>query len=85
MYLYTLYALWKLQYKEIHIFICYIIFISLILHFLSSDLMFSLGGSFQNVKFKFYCILQHSWLRHYATSRKVVGSSRDEVDFFQFT
>jgi hypothetical protein len=23
-----------------------------------------------------------SWLRHYATSRKVVGSSNDEVDFF---
>jgi hypothetical protein len=25
-----------------------------------------------------------SWLRHYATSRKVTGSSPDEVDFFQF-
>jgi hypothetical protein len=24
----------------------------------------------------------HSWLRHYATSRKVTGSSPDEVDFF---
>jgi hypothetical protein len=24
----------------------------------------------------------HSWLRHYATSRKVAGSSPDEVDFF---
>jgi hypothetical protein len=23
-----------------------------------------------------------SWLRHYATSQKVVGSSPDEVDFF---
>jgi hypothetical protein len=23
--------------------------------------------------------------RHYATSRKVAGSSSDEVDFFQFT
>jgi hypothetical protein len=23
-----------------------------------------------------------SWLRHYATSRKVAGSSPDEVDFF---
>jgi hypothetical protein len=23
-----------------------------------------------------------SWLRHYATSRKVAGSSSDEVDFF---
>jgi hypothetical protein len=29
---------------------------------------------------------KRSWLRHYATSRKVVGSSPDEVDFFfQFT
>jgi hypothetical protein len=26
-----------------------------------------------------------SWLRHYATSQKVVGSSPDEVNFFQFT
>jgi hypothetical protein len=26
-----------------------------------------------------------SWLRHYATSRKVAGSNPDEVDFFQFT
>jgi hypothetical protein len=26
--------------------------------------------------------LYRSWLRHYATSRKVVGSSPDEVDFF---
>jgi hypothetical protein len=26
--------------------------------------------------------LQRSWLRHYATSRKVAGSSPDEVDFF---
>jgi hypothetical protein len=25
---------------------------------------------------------QRSWLRHYATSRKVAGSSPDEVDFF---
>jgi hypothetical protein len=25
---------------------------------------------------------QRNWLRHYATSRKVVGSSPDEVDFF---
>jgi hypothetical protein len=25
---------------------------------------------------------QHSWLRHYATSQKVMGSSPDEVDFF---
>jgi hypothetical protein len=24
----------------------------------------------------------HSWLRHYATSRKVAGSNPDEVDFF---
>jgi uncharacterized protein involved in tolerance to divalent cations len=24
----------------------------------------------------------HSWLRHYATSRKVAGLSLDEVDFF---
>jgi hypothetical protein len=28
---------------------------------------------------------RHSWLRHYAKSRKVVGLSPDEVDFFQFT
>jgi hypothetical protein len=27
-------------------------------------------------------IWQRSWLRHYATSRKVAGSSPDEVDFF---
>jgi hypothetical protein len=26
-----------------------------------------------------------SWLRHYATSLKVAGSSTDEVDVFQFT
>jgi hypothetical protein len=26
-----------------------------------------------------------SWLMHCATSRKVVGLSPDEVDFFQFT
>jgi hypothetical protein len=26
---------------------------------------------------------QRSWLRHYATSREVVGSIPDEVDFFQ--
>jgi hypothetical protein len=26
-------------------------------------------------------LLQCSWLRHYATSRKVAGSSPDEVDF----
>jgi hypothetical protein len=25
----------------------------------------------------------YSWLRHYATSRKVAGSSPDEMDFFQ--
>jgi hypothetical protein len=25
---------------------------------------------------------QHSWMRHYAMSQKVVGSSPDEVDFF---
>jgi hypothetical protein len=25
---------------------------------------------------------QRSWLRHYATSRNVAGSSPDEVDFF---
>jgi hypothetical protein len=25
-----------------------------------------------------------SWLRHYATRRKVAGSSPDEVDFFNF-
>jgi hypothetical protein len=25
------------------------------------------------------------WLRHYATSGKVAGSSRDEMDYFQFT
>jgi hypothetical protein len=25
---------------------------------------------------------QHSWLRHYATSQKVMGSSPDEVGFF---
>jgi hypothetical protein len=25
---------------------------------------------------------QHSWLRPYATSQKVVGSSPDELDFF---
>jgi hypothetical protein len=25
---------------------------------------------------------QRSWLRHYAISRKVAGSSPDEVDFF---
>jgi hypothetical protein len=29
---------------------------------------------------------QRSWLRHYAKSRKVAGSSLDELDFFfQFT
>jgi hypothetical protein len=28
---------------------------------------------------------ERSWLRHYATSRKVAGSSPDEVDYFQFT
>jgi hypothetical protein len=28
---------------------------------------------------------QRNWLRHYATNRKVVGSSLDEVDFFQLT
>jgi hypothetical protein len=27
---------------------------------------------------------ERSWLRHYATSRKVAGSSPDEVNFFQF-
>jgi hypothetical protein len=27
---------------------------------------------------------QHSWLMHYATSRKVAGSSPDEVDFFNW-
>jgi hypothetical protein len=26
---------------------------------------------------------QRSWLRHYATSRNVAGSSPDEVDFFK--
>jgi hypothetical protein len=25
---------------------------------------------------------QRSWLRHYATSRKVAGCSQDEVDFY---
>jgi hypothetical protein len=25
------------------------------------------------------------WLRHYATNRKVAGSSPDEVDLFQLT
>jgi hypothetical protein len=34
---------------------------------------FSVGGT------------QRSWLKHYATSRKVAGSSPDEVDFFHFT
>jgi hypothetical protein len=30
--------------------------------------------------------LQRSWLRHYATSRKVAGSISDEVtEFFQLT
>jgi hypothetical protein len=28
---------------------------------------------------------QRSWLRHYATSRKVAGSSPDEVDFFNWS
>jgi hypothetical protein len=27
-------------------------------------------------------IQKRGWLRHYATSRKIVGSSPDEVDFF---
>jgi hypothetical protein len=26
-----------------------------------------------------------SWLRHYATSRKVTGTSRDEVDIFNLS
>jgi hypothetical protein len=31
----------------------------------------------------FVCtVYQRSWLRHYATNRKVTGSSPDEVDFF---
>jgi hypothetical protein len=29
-----------------------------------------------------WIILRRSWLRHYATSRKVAGSSPEEVDFF---
>jgi hypothetical protein len=28
---------------------------------------------------------KRSWLRHYATNRKVAGSSPDEMDFFQLT
>jgi hypothetical protein len=28
---------------------------------------------------------QRSWLRHYATSRKVAGSNPDEVDFFNLS
>jgi hypothetical protein len=28
------------------------------------------------------CVLVYSWLRHYATSQKVAGSSPDEVEFF---
>jgi hypothetical protein len=27
----------------------------------------------------------HNWLRHYATGRKVAGSSPEEVDIFQLT
>jgi hypothetical protein len=39
------------------------------------------GKLFLNVAdLKFYT--KRSWLRHYATSRKVAGSSPDEVDFF---
>jgi hypothetical protein len=29
--------------------------------------------------------IYNSWLRHYATDRKVAGSSPDEVEFFQLT
>jgi hypothetical protein len=40
------------------------------------------------ISFIFYyplrCTRQRSWLRHYATSRKVVGSNPDEVDFFSW-
>jgi hypothetical protein len=32
-----------------------------------------------------YHARQHSWLRHYATSWKVMGSSPDEVDFFNLS
>jgi hypothetical protein len=32
--------------------------------------------------FRLFCCIRGCWLRHYATSRKVTGSSPDEVDFF---
>jgi hypothetical protein len=35
----------------------------------------------QKVKF-YHFFMKSSWLRHYATSRKVEGSSSNEVDFF---
>jgi hypothetical protein len=38
------------------------------------------------VKLIDFLISSRSWLKHYATSRKVAGSSPDEVDsFFQLT
>jgi hypothetical protein len=37
------------------------------------------------VTYHLYGLLEvPSWLRHYATSRKVAGSSPDEVDFFNW-
>jgi hypothetical protein len=36
------------------------------------------------IKFQHFGTLQRSWLKHYATSRKVAGSSPDEVHFFNW-
>jgi hypothetical protein len=37
------------------------------------------------LNYRMNSILACSWLRRYATSRKVEGSSTDEMTFFQFT
>jgi hypothetical protein len=46
------------------------------------SLFFHIFLSFVLFIFLFLSGARGSWLRHYATSRKVAGSSPDEVDFF---